>query len=144
MMRQAFYAAAAFAALSSLAQAEPFDGYDKAVAINSSVNSMTEYTYEKRLKYYVPFEIMKPGGKGNCGDFAVLKCHKLVEAGFTPARLSLIQYKLWDGQGHAVCVVDGKWAMDWTDQPVHVDKASLGAVGDISPWHVYARWEVKR
>ena len=59
-------------ALAGCASTPDFAGYDTAVYINKMVNSKTTYRYADRPKGYLPTEVMKPGGSGNCADFAVV------------------------------------------------------------------------
>jgi len=42
----------------------------------------------------------------------------LVRDGFAPERLKLLKFTRYDGKGHAVCVIDSKFAMDWKDDLV--------------------------
>lgn len=40
------------------------------------------------------------------------------ESGFSSDRLNLESFNRWDGKGHAVCLIDGKWGMDWNSMLV--------------------------
>lgn len=90
-----------------------FPDYAKAYEINNAINSKRDYTYADMPKGYSPNKVMSVGDSGNCADFAVLKCVKLIEAGIDPKRLTLHKFLRKSGVGHAVCVIDKKWAMDW-------------------------------
>lgn len=113
-------------ALAGCATTYGFPGEDVAATINAQVNSKVDYHYKDQPQNYTPTEVMKPGGSGNCADFAVLKCAMLAKNGFSPSRLSLVKFMRWDGVGHAVCVVDGKYALDWATYPVEATPAGLG------------------
>lgn len=115
-------------------QAAPnFEGYQSAYKVNMSVNTAKdtgELKYMDRPKGYIPLSVMKSGDAGNCLDFAVLKCAMLSKE-IDPKRLSIWAFKRYTGAGHAVCVVDGKYALDWRDAPINFTPASLGAdMGD--------------
>ncbi|WP_394085731.1 transglutaminase domain-containing protein [Roseixanthobacter finlandensis] len=129
----------ALALLSSVALAEPFKGYDTAVSINAEVSASRNYT-PRIAKWYRPWRVIKPGEPGNCLDYAVLKCAMLRKAGFDASRLSLVAFPRWDGIGHAVCVIDGAWAMDWKNYPISATKAGLGALDEPIPVEVNAPW----
>lgn len=105
-----------------------FDGYDQAYIANRVVNT-AEATgaigYIDRPKGYQPTKILKIGDAGNCLDFAVLKCHMLAQT-LNPDRLSIWAYRRWDGVGHAVCVIDGKYAIDWKPAPLNFTPTAMG------------------
>ena len=123
---------------------EPFEGYDKAALVNRSVNSKLDYTYDDDHRGTA--RIMQPGESGRCGDFALTKCKLLVDAGFSPSRLSFIWYERDPTYSnpattHAVCVVDGKWALDFhaNGYPFLATKENLNAK-DGTELHV---WQTK-
>lgn len=69
----------------------------------------------------------------------------LVRAGCSPSRLSFYAFTRRDGVDHAVCVLDGEWALDWHDTltPLHRDslKSVTMIVNDRTPINLkdYAR-----
>lgn len=123
-----------------VALAEPFEGYHTAYTINSGVNASRVYT-ERIAKYYRPWRVIKRGEPGNCLDYAVLKCAELHKAGFSSERLSLVAFTRWDGEGHALCVIDGKWGMDWRDMPIVATRDAMDAKSDLVPVEVTAPWK---
>lgn len=119
--------------------AEPFPGYETAYAINADVNASRVYT-ERLAKYYRPWRVIERGEPGNCLDYAVLKCAELRKAGFSSDRLELLAFTQWNGEGHALCVIDGKWGMDWKARPVLATRSALDARSELVPVHVTAPW----
>lgn len=111
-------------ALALMLISTPTHAYDQAAErINRDVNSRREFTYAEKPKGYNPTRPMEAGESGNCADFAVTKCVRLVQAGYSPSRLSFYAFTRRDGADHAVCVLDGEWALDWDDNltPLHRD-----------------------
>lgn len=111
------------------AEAPRFAGYTAAHNTNMVVNRMKAngvIRYADRPKGYIPLRVIGAGDTGNCLDFAVLKC-SLMAKQVDPSRLSIWAFKRYTGQGHAVCVIDGKYAMDWHDAPINFTPAALGA-----------------
>jgi len=117
-----------------------FEGWETAVAVNQNTNSEVDYSYSDRPKGYTPTAAMEKGGSGNCADFAVTKCQLLVDAGFAQSRLSMSKFINKDGIGHAVCVVDGMWALDWYDYPVALTQRDLMAKSNIHPYLPNFKW----
>lgn len=113
-------------------QSPAFDGYEKAYSVNKYVNDLRYargdrgVRYVDRPRYYIPLELMREGGEGNCLDFAIMKC-SLMSKEVEPSRLSIWAYKRYTGIGHAVCVIDGKYALDWKNAPISFTKSALGA-----------------
>lgn len=118
-----------------------FDGYDTALQINSQINRQ-RYGYDNPnamtydWNHNQPAKVMLVGDAGKCGDFALTKCNWLKNAGFDKNRLSLVWYKLPQGSSHALCVIDGKWAMDWQNHPRPIADWEFGAESNYTPWNV--------
>jgi len=119
--------------------AEPFDGYHEAMRINAEVNASHVYT-PRIARWYRPWRIIGRGEPGNCLDYAVLKCAELRKAGFNSERLDLLAFTRWNGEGHALCVIDGKWGMDWKDRPVLATHEALQSSSPFVPVRVTVDW----
>lgn len=117
-----------------------FEGYEEAFEVNRLLNAKRVYRYADMPAGHQP-KVMQPGESGNCADFAITKCAMLVKEGFAPDRLSLLKFVRKDGQGHAVCVVDGKWALDWSDHAVPVTRKDLNAFDTPHPYTPAAAWK---
>lgn len=99
-------------ALAGCASVQQYPGADLADNINSDVNTLWDYHYADQPKGHKG-QVMSKGDSGNCYDFAVTKCALLSHAGISSDRLSIWAYNRPDGVGHAVCVIDQKYPMDW-------------------------------
>jgi len=78
------------------------NSYSLAERINSKVNASV--TYKSDLEQYSKPEFWKEAGAfGDCEDYALLKRHRLIEAGF--ARKDLHLACCWDETGAYHCVL---------------------------------------
>ena len=112
--------------LTGCASSAPFVGYEDALEVNRIAKQ--QFSYAPRPAGQAS-RAMKPGDKGDCADHAVTKCAMMLERGFKRERLSFARFDNRNGIPHAVCVVDGRWALDW--KPYPVDLRTIAGVKHI-------------
>lgn len=81
------------------------NSYNLALSINKQVNA--QVTYKTDLEQYGTLENWcLPDVFGDCEDYAILKYHLLIDAGWPSDKLGLCICYMPDGQGHCVLWVD--------------------------------------
>ena len=80
--------------------------------INTQVNKEIKYRSEKKDVWHTYEEVMKTH-KGDCEEFAIVKCTILTEKFHSDRDLEIIVAKsLKKSQAHAVLLVDGEYVLD--------------------------------
>lgn len=88
--------------------------------INEKVNRLVQPVTD--AEYYATEEFWTyPGAYGDCEDYALMKRHLLIQAGWKPANLLIAVVRQSDGSGHAVLTVrtaQGDFVLDNLDRSV--------------------------
>ena len=94
--------------------------WKEVVAINGKVNRLVQPVTD--AEYYATEEFWTyPGAYGDCEDYALMKRHLLIKAGWNPANLLIAVVRQSDGSGHAVLTVrtrQGDFVLDNLDGTV--------------------------
>ena len=94
--------------------------WKQVVAVNDKVNRLVQPVTD--AEYYATEEFWTyPGAYGDCEDYALMKRHLLIQAGWKPANLLIAVVRQSDGSGHAVLTVrtrQGDFVLDNLDRTV--------------------------
>jgi predicted transglutaminase-like cysteine proteinase len=105
-------------------------------AVDSSMTYVSDPEHYSKPDYWEQADSVEAGGKGDCEDYALAKCRRLVALGWPREALRIAT--CWDEKGeyHAVLTVDtaeGTWVLDnrqlgilnFADLPYRWDKREV-------------------